>query len=139
MVNPDRARTKLGDLEEYLRGLREKQDCTLDEYRRDKDRRDIVERRFEKATQASLDIASHIVAAEGFREPHDYGDLFRVLEEEGVLSSSTADAMVEMAGFRNVLAHEYADIENERVYHHLQDVGRFESYAVEIERFLDEQ
>jgi uncharacterized protein YutE (UPF0331/DUF86 family) len=113
MVNPDRVRTKLGDLEEYLRGLREKQDCTLNQYRRDEDRRDIVERRFEKATQASLDIASHIVAAEGFREPHDYGDLSRVLEEESVLPSSAAEAMVEIAGFRNVLAHEYADIENE--------------------------
>lgn len=138
MVDPDRVRTKLGHLEGYLRGLREKQDCTLGEYRRDEDRRDIVERRFEKSIQASLDVASHIIAAEGFREPHDYGDLFRVLEEESVLPSSTADAMVEMAGFRNVLAHEYATIEDERVYHHLQDVGRFESYAVEIQRFLDE-
>ena len=91
-----------------------------------------------KVIQASLDIASHIVAAEGFREPRDYGDLFRILEE-GVLPASTADAMVEMVGFRNVLAHEYASIENERVYYHLQNLGRFESYAADIHRFLENE
>lgn len=137
MVDPDRVRTKLGKLEEYLRGLAEKQDCTETEYRKDRDLRDIVERRFEKAIQASLDIAAHIVASEGFREPQDYGDLFRVLESEGILSSTVADQMVEMAGFRNVLAHEYASIDDERVYAHLQDLERFRAYAREIDAFVD--
>jgi uncharacterized protein YutE (UPF0331/DUF86 family) len=90
MVEPDRVKSKLGDLETYLRGLAEKQGCSRKEYLRDRDLQDIIERRFEKATQASLDIASHIVAAEGLREPEDYGDLFRILEAEGVLSSTTA-------------------------------------------------
>lgn len=69
-------------------------------------RRNIVERRFEKAIQACLDVASHVVATEGFREPTDYGDLFRILEENDVLSPATADRMVEIAGVRNVLATE---------------------------------
>jgi hypothetical protein len=50
MVDHDRVHTKLGALEEALRGLREKQDCSLDAYRNDRDRQNIVERRFEKAT-----------------------------------------------------------------------------------------
>lgn len=129
-------RTKLGNLEEYLRGLAEKQDCTETEYLGDRDLRDIVERRFEKAIQASLDIAAHIVASEGFREPRDDGDLFRILEREEVLSSTVADRMIEMAGFRNVLAHEYASIDDERVYAHLQDLERFRTYAHEIDAFV---
>ena len=44
--------------------------------------------------------------------------------------------MVEMAGFRNVLAHEYASIDDERVYAHLQDLERFRVYAQEIDEFL---
>lgn len=44
--------------------------------------------------------------------------------------------MVEMAGFRNVLAHEYASIDDERVYAHLQDLDRFRTYAREIDEFL---
>lgn len=137
MAERDRVESKLGTLETYLRGLEEKQDCTEEEYLRNRDIQDIVERRFHKAIQCSLDIASHIVAAEGFREPDDYGDLFRVLEEEDILTPETADEMVEMAGFRNVLAHEYADIVDERVFAHLQDLGRFRSFASQVYHFVD--
>lgn len=136
MVDPDRIRTKLGHLEEYLRGLAENQDVSRSTYLRDRDRRDIVERRFEKSIQASLDIASHVVASEGYREPTDYGDLFRILEENGVLSPSVADRMVAMAGFRNVLAHEYASIDDEQVYEHLEDLEHFNEYATEIAAFV---
>lgn len=139
MVDADTVLTRLGRLEEYLRGLEAKQDCTLDEYRRDRDRRDIVERRFEKAVQASIDVASHVVAEEGFREPQNYGDLFEILAEEGILTSSTADQMVEMAGFRNVLAHEYANIDDDRVYEHLQDLDHFRTFAAGIRALLDDQ
>lgn len=137
MVDPDRVRSKLGHLETYLKGLDEKQDCSLEEYRHDRDVQDIVERRFEKAVQACLDITSHIVTTENFRDPQDYGDMFRVLEEEEILSSTLADEMVEMAGFRNVLAHEYASIDSERVYYHLQDIDRFRRFAKIVDDFID--
>lgn len=139
MVDEDRVLAKLGRLEGYVRRLEEKQDCTLEEYERDVDRRDVVERRFEKAIQASIDVASHVVAAEGLGQPESYGGLFEILGRERVISSETAERMVEMAGFRNVLAHEYADIVDERVYHHLQDLEQFRKFAAEIQEFLDRQ
>lgn len=47
--------------------------------------------------------------------------------------------MIEMAGFRNVLAHEYADIVDDHVYDNLQDIERFRTFAIEInETFLEE-
>ena len=62
-----------------------------------------------------------------------------MLEAERILSSATADEMAEMAGFRNVLAHEYADIVDERVYDHMQDIERFERYGSTIYDFLNDQ
>ena len=137
MVEPDRVRSKLGRLEEYLRGLDEKRTCTRTQYRSDRDLQDIVERRFEKAVQASLDIAAHVVSSEGFREPRNYGDLFVILGEEGILDEKTKEEMTEMAGFRNVLAHDYADIVDDRVYDHLQDISRFRRFAVAIDEYLE--
>lgn len=55
LADPDRVRTKLGHVEEYLRGFGEQQDVPREQYLRDRDRRDIVERRFEKVIQACLD------------------------------------------------------------------------------------
>lgn len=49
-------------------GLDEKKDVSREEYLEDRDLQDIVERRFEKAIQASLDVASHIVSVEGYRD-----------------------------------------------------------------------
>ena len=56
-----------------------------------------------------------------------------------VVTITIADEMAEMAGFRNVLAHEYADIVDERVYDHLQDIERFERYGSAIYDFLNDQ
>lgn len=136
MVDADRIRSRLGRLEADLHDLADKQDASNEEYRDDRDLQAIVERRFETAIQACLDVASHIVASAGYREATNYGELFRILEEENVLSPSVADDMVEMAGFRNVLAHEYADIDHDRVYDHLQDLDHFRVFAEEITAFL---
>lgn len=136
MVDPERVRTRLGALEVDLRDLTAKQDTSKRAYREDRDLQAIVERRFETAIQACLDVAAHVVASEGYREPTDDADLFRVLEEEGTLSADVADRMVEMAGFRNVLAHEYADIDHERVYGHLQDLDHFRRFAEEVAAFI---
>lgn len=137
MVDPERVRTRLGSLEADLQDLMEKQAVSNREYHNDRDLQAIVERRFETSIQACLDIAAHIVTAEGFREPSDYGDLFRILEAEGILSPTTADQMVEMAGFRNVLAHEYADLDVDRVHEQLQNLEQFRTFAREIATFID--
>lgn len=137
MAEPDRVRSKLGRLEEYLEGLDEKRDVSRDEYLEDRDLQDIVERRFEKAIQASLDVASHVVSAEGFREAQDYGDLFVVLGEEGVITEELVPEMVEMAGFRNVLAHQYSGIDDERVYRHLDSLQRFREFARQVHAFVE--
>lgn len=122
-------KSKLGKLETYVQGLEEKRGPSLDEYRLDRDLQDIVERRFEKAIQASVDIASHIVAARATREPASYRDVFTILAEEEVLASALAEEMGEMAGFRNVLAHDYAQIDHERVHAHLDNLDRFRRFA----------
>lgn len=137
MVDPERVRTKFGSIEADPRDLAKRQSVEKEEYRTDRDLQAIVERRFETAVQASIDVASQIVAEEGFREPLDYGDLFRVLEEEAILSAPITDRMVEMAGFRNALAHEYADIDHDRVFHHLQDLDHFRGFVREVSDFID--
>lgn len=138
MVDPERVRSKFGTLEADLSDLAARQDVGKQEYRTDRDIQAIVERRFQTAIQACLDVAAHIVAAEGYREPADYGDLFRILEEEGVVSSNVAERMVEMAGFRNVLAHQYATIDHDRVYEHLQEIDHFRRFVREVTTFIEE-
>lgn len=50
------------------------------------------------AVEACLDIANHIIAYEGYREPIDNKDAFQVLFERDILK---------MSQFRNVIVHDY--------------------------------
>ncbi len=137
MVNEDRIEEKLAGLEKQLKSLREKQSIPLEEYERDGDLQAIVERRLQNSIQICIDVGMHIVTEEGPRKAETYGDVFKILEGMKVLDSDLSDSLKEKAGFRNVLTHDYADIINERVYNHLQDLETFEKFAEQIsDRFL---
>ena len=79
--------------------------------------------------ECCLDIANHIIAAQGFRAPKDYADSFKVLEENNVLDEELGVKLRQMAKFRNRLVHLYGDIDNEYVYtfitNDIQDISEF--------------
>ncbi|MFD1965115.1 HepT-like ribonuclease domain-containing protein [Pseudonocardia alni] len=50
------------------------------------------------AAQICIDLADHVIAADGHRTPRDDGDAFRVLAEVGVLDDGLAGRMVALAG-----------------------------------------
>lgn len=128
----------LNSLQESLKHLKSKQAVSLEEYRKNKDLQAIVERRLETAIQACIDIGNHIVAQENFGSPTDYGEIFLLLAQNGLISGEQADALVKMAGFRNVLIHEYRDILLEKVYDILQNkLGDFYDFARSILDYLD--
>lgn len=135
-VKRETLREGLAKLESQLKSLREKQDIGLESYKRDGDLQAIVERRLQNAIQACIDLGMHIVAEEGPRKPETYGDVFVILSEMGVIGEGLSKKMVEKAGFRNVLAHEYAEIINEEVYAHLQNLKAFEEFAKALNAYV---
>ncbi len=99
---------KLADLEEYLRQISEFQAVTVEEYRKDWKVQRIVERTLQMAIEVCVDIANHVIADRRLRVPGTYAEVFEVLGDAGLLPADLRDAMVRMAGFRNVIVHEYA-------------------------------
>lgn len=96
-----------------------------------------VERSLQVAVEACLDIARRIIAVEGFRYPENNQDTFRVLVEEKIVPSRLLDTLQEMARFRNLIVHDYAKIDDARVYGILkQRLGDFDAYARAIADYL---
>jgi uncharacterized protein YutE (UPF0331/DUF86 family) len=112
MVDPNRVRRLLLMLERYRSLLAED---APDPYRR----RHLVQ----TAAQISIDLANHVIAADGYRVPRDYGDAFRVLAEVGVLDEGLAGRMVALAGARNLIVHLYAEVDDERLAQAVRDGG----------------
>jgi len=95
---------------------------------------DIRERRFvehtlQLAVHAALDVSSHIVSDERLGEPTTNRELFGLLASGGFLPLSLASALRDMAGFRNVLVHGYADVDlavvRDVLAHRLDDLHAF--------------
>ena len=70
----------------------------------------------ERACQAAIDLAMHVVAVEHLGMPQSQADAFRLLANANRLDRSLADRMIGMCGFRNVLIHQYQELEMDRLH-----------------------
>ena len=70
----------------------------------------------ERACQAAIDLAMHEVAAEHLGMPQSQADAFRLLADAGKISRGLSERMIGMCGFRNVLVHQYQELEVELLH-----------------------
>ena len=90
------------------------------EFLKDPDKIGSSKYHFIVAIECCIDMCNHIIARNGFRAPEDYGDTFRVMNEEGALIADFSDELVSMAKFRNRLVHLYWEVKDKQVYEILQ-------------------
>ncbi len=113
----------------YIADLEEVGEATWEEFRDNKVLRRYVERTLQLALECCLDIGSHIISSEKLREPEDNKDVFKVLAEAGYVPADMLETLQRMAGFRNILVHEYTRIDPEVVFavlkRRLSDLRRF--------------
>jgi uncharacterized protein YutE (UPF0331/DUF86 family) len=98
--------------------------------------RDIVERNLEVAAQCCIDICHRVIALEGAEKPTDYHDAILQLGQLGVLPTDFARELAPIAGFRNILVHEYVRIDWDEVYRNLQQLDDLHRFASLIRQWL---
>ena len=89
---------------------------------------DIIERNLEVSAQSVIDIANRIISIENLEKPLDYHDAIMRLGEAGIIPLKSAKKLAPIAGFRNILVHDYLDINWDEVYsnlHQLTDISKF--------------
>lgn len=140
MVDRDLIAAKLGELALRVGRVRRHRPASAAALAADPDAFDLVSFNLMLAVQACLDVASHLIADEGWPPATDLAGSFRRLGEEGVLNTETADALARAAGLRNVVAHAYGRADAKRVFagasEGLEDLERF---AAEVARWLEER
>lgn len=129
---------KLEGLKEYVSYLKDYQKYSLDELKKDPTLRGAVERYLHLSAECVIDIAEIMIAELGLRKPEDYREAIDMLGEEGILPDEFAYYFAPIAGFRNILVHEYTKIDLSEVYRHLQqDLGDFERFAGYMVDYLE--
>ena len=103
----------------------------------DIDKQDIFVLNLQRAVQAVIDLATHIVASEGLGLPDTIEDNFNLLYEGKIIHRELAKRMEGMVGFRNIAVHNYESL-NEGILksilsEQLADLEEF--YATVLEYF----
>ncbi len=137
MVDIDLVRSRIANMGHNLNRLKEKSNVAREQFQGDLDTQDIVLHNLQLAIQICIDIGSHIIADENWEVPSSLGNTFKILSAHKVISPDTADIMASMAGFRNILIHEYEDVDLEKVYNILSNrLDDFEDFSREIIAYL---
>ncbi len=127
----------VSELRKNVARLQDLSMLTEAEFLKDPDKIGSAKYHFIVAIESCIDMCNHVISRNGFRAPEDYGDTFRVMNEEGALEPDFSDDLVNMAKFRNRLVHIYLEVENKQVYEILQDrLNDFKKFVDSISNFL---
>jgi len=137
IVDRERVTEFLRLISQDLLVLRGKAQVPIETYLNSQDLQSIVERRLQTAIESAINIGNHIIARLGLRAPQDYADVFRILQEAGVLPAEIAQQMMDMARLRNLLVHVYWEMDHRRVYTRLyQRMKALGDFTEHIARWL---
>jgi uncharacterized protein YutE (UPF0331/DUF86 family) len=78
---------------------------------RDFTKQDSIVLNIQRASEASIDIAMHIVSTKKLGLPRKSRDAFQYLEEANVIDGDLSKALKNMVGFRNIAVHDYQSID----------------------------
>jgi len=94
-----------------IRSLTSPEHAALEEWIRD----DVTVLNLQRAVEALLDLANHLISANGWELPRDGRHAFSILRSHGLLTDAEMGLARAMVGFRNVAVHDYATLDVEVV------------------------
>ena len=136
---PDVVLNKIQTIEKCLKRIREEYVGSEDIFEENHTKQDSVILNRERASQASIDIAIHIIKTKSLGLPNTSRELFDMLLEAKIISTDTCKQMQGMVGFRNIAVHDYQNLNIEIVVAIVKKhLGDFEDFVQEVfEKYLD--
>lgn len=104
--------------------------------RDDPDRLAGVKYVFVVTIEGCLDVAQHLCASEGWGPPSSNAGAMRVLGAHQVLAPELVEAMARAIGFRNVLVHGYAEVDDDLVISYLDRLGPLDAFVAAISAWV---
>ncbi|WP_026477042.1 type VII toxin-antitoxin system HepT family RNase toxin [Alkaliphilus transvaalensis] len=83
----------------------------------------------QRACEASIDLAMHIIAEEGLGIPQSSREAFAILEKNSIINEEISTNLKAMVGFRNIAVHDYQQINinilQKIIEYHLEDFNLY--------------
>ncbi len=104
---------------QYLKDIRTK--YNKDEFKEEPMVFGSTERFLHLVIEALLDIGNHIIADQDLGEVEFYKDIPELLYQNDYISKKQKEIFIQITGFRNILVHEYLEINLDIVYEILKN------------------
>jgi uncharacterized protein YutE (UPF0331/DUF86 family) len=130
---------RLAELSERLTRLEPLRQKKRLEFDQDPYLRDIVERNLEVAAQCCIDICHRIISLLEAPPSLDYYDSIMQMGPLGVLPADFARHLAPLAGFRNILVHEYLQVDWDEVFQNLQRLEDLSTFVSYVRQWLQQQ
>lgn len=138
-VVEDKIISKFQKLDEYLANLSQlkKEIKSEQDFLGDFHLYGLTERYLQLSCQIVLDIIDLLIIGEGFKKPEDRQEAISLLYSHGAIPEDMASKLQGISGFRNILVHEYGEIDRKKVYEVLQSQTEdLENFKKEILKFI---
>lgn len=111
--------SKTAIIERCIRRMREEYaaDPTLANYTH----LDALTLNIERACQAAIDLAMHVVAVEHLGMPQSSAESFVLLHRAGLVDEALATRLAGMVGFRNIAIHQYRELDKGVIHAIMKD------------------
>jgi uncharacterized protein YutE (UPF0331/DUF86 family) len=143
-LDPEAIAQKLSRMVERIQKLKRFESMSLDEYLQDTLSQLVIERLLELVIESALSINKTLLKRGANIIPQSSSESFKNFEsfilvgEYGFIPQQLAAQLAPSGSFRNVLAHEYDDIDPAQVYEALQKALRqYPLYVKAIQAYLD--
>lgn len=127
---------KAATIERCLKRISEEYVGREDTLEQDITRQDSIILNLQRACEASIDLAMHLVRRFALGLPQESRHAFELLVAGGKLDAGLADALKRMVGFRNIAVHDYQRmnlaIVRSIIEHNLDDLRAFARHALAL-------
>lgn len=125
-------------LDKYIRYLKELQKASRAEFLDDFKIFGTTERFFQLSIEVLIDTGKILISAMELERPEENKDIFEILFESKIITRNLHQKLQGIVGFRNILVHEYTEIDLKIVYAKLHDsIDDFKTFKRQILKYLD--
>jgi uncharacterized protein YutE (UPF0331/DUF86 family) len=142
-LDPEAIAQKLSRMVERIDRLKRFEQLTLEDYLQDDLKQAAIERLLETIIDSALSINKTLLKRGAGLIPKDAESFknfesFILIGENGFIPTDLANQLAPSGSFRNVLAHEYDEINSVQVYNALQKaLSQYPQYVRAIQTYLD--
>ena len=128
---------KLKHLEENIKILQEiRESVTLEELKLNKRYEWEIRYGLLESIQIVIDIACKLSSQYNLGNPKTYRMCIELLEEHNYLDRGLAQKSIGMVGLRNLLVHEYIEIDEEKLYQFLDNLDDFIAFGLQMQEHI---